>query len=296
MERVMECLALDVIIPVRDRRTVVDCVATLRAQASQAKSFVLRRILLCDGGSREADCQGQLAKVGQWDEVEVLHCGSENKAEAFNKGWLLNQGLAAATAPLTLISDVDILWNIESLEALATAAINAPQQITYIQSVVESEPRHEVLQRPRYAYRIDAQGGGFRVEVYAAAPSVSMRPGCGLVCARRSLFYSIGGYGHGFCGWGWEDQDLLMRAQLRDYALGQLGWVTHLSHQDRLRNNPGQGLAPEESRDANIRRCLTGLLQGRLLGDLSGTSIEISLGPTPSISVVAPPELFEPLA
>ncbi|NJN31471.1 MAG: glycosyltransferase [Synechococcales cyanobacterium RM1_1_8] len=298
-EPAMERLALDVIIPVRDRSTVVDCVTTLREQASQARGFVLGRILLCDGGSREADCRSQLAQVNQWHDVEVLHCGS---AFDFNKGWLLNQGIATATAPLILISDVDILWNTESLEALAIAATSHPHQINAIQSVVESRPQDGAVQRPRYGYRIEAQGEGFRVEVYAvdsaaassgAASAGAMRPGCGLICARRSRFQDLGGYGHGFRGWGWEDQDFLMRAQLSGCAVGQLGWVMHLSHGDGLRNRFAGEQMPQASRDQNIRRCLAGLAQGRLLGDLPGASQAVGPGQGLPISVVAPPELAD---
>lgn len=288
----MERLALDVIIPVRDRTTILDCVETLRTQASRSKSLVLNRVLLCDGGSKDADCLAQLVQLKQRGDGEVLCCGAGNDGGAFNKGWLLNQGIAAATAPLILISDVDILWNLESLEVMASAATSHPNQMTYIQSVIESEPRNQALQRPRYAYQIEVQGNGVRVEVYAAAQTEGMRPGCGLVCARRSLFYNIGGYGHGFQGWGWEDQDLLMRVQLLGYTLGQLGQVKHLSHGDELRNRLG-GLAPQRSRDNNICRCLANLAQGKLLGDLPEPSTGLKTWQTPSISVVAPPELSE---
>jgi glycosyltransferase involved in cell wall biosynthesis len=283
----MERLSLDVIIPVQDRQTVVECVAMLRAQASRATGFRLGQILLCDGGSREADCRSQLAQVAQWEGVKIYPCGSANAEATFNKGWLLNQGLAATTAPLVLISDVDILWNTESLDALAIAASQAPDHLYCVQSVVESQPSDRAVPFTRYAYRIGRDGeAGYHVEVYEALPSGPQRPGCGLVCARRSLFLAIGGYRHDFRGWGWEDQDLLMRAQLLGYGLGELGWVTHLSHGDQQRNADGEGRSPQESRDRNIRQCLQGLAQGQWLGDWQPReSVVQRLWPSPRISL-----------
>lgn len=299
-------LELDVIIPVKDRTTVVACLERLRAQVAQAPDLKLGRILLCDGGSRGADCLEQLAQVGDWAEVELLAFPAERGPGSlhpsdgadwngdFNKGWLLNQGIATATAPIVLISDVDILWNSGSLTALAIAAASHPDHLYHIQAVEESQPQSPALQRPRYAYRIDALPNRRCVELYAAPPPGPQRPGCGLVCAQRSLFWQLGGYCQDFRGWGWEDQDLLVRAQLLGYSLGSLGWVTHLSHADGQRNGPG-GERPQDSRDRNILRCLAGLAQGRLRGDLSPAepnAQETGRSPSKPLLFKAPPELM----
>lgn len=223
---------LDVIIPVKDRTTVRDSIAQLCAEAAKATGFSLGQVWLCDGDSQMAECRAQLETVAQWDKVEWLSCISPEFTPSFNKGWLLNQGLAATTAPLVLISDVDILWHRDSLSELVTAATCNPNHLYHVQSVQESEPRNEAVQRPRYGYRIEQQEQGYLVEIHAASDSsspdhpssMSLRPGCGLVCGHRSCFQQLGGYRHCFRGWGWEDQDLLMRAQLFGFGLGQAGW------------------------------------------------------------------------
>lgn len=291
---------LDVIIPVKDRSTVRDCVARLRSEAAQAQGFSLGKILLCDGNSKAIDCQAQLAEVAQWENVERLACRSEEYTRGFNKGWLLNQGLAATTAPIVLISDVDILWNQETLNELAIAAVNHPSRLYYIRSVQESEPQHQASQRPRYGYRIEHQGRGYLVTIYAEPSSLApvshpsstsqLRPGCGLVCAKRSLFQNIGGYRQSFRGWGWEDQDLLIRAQLLGYELGHLGWVTHLSHGDEQRNKFASQQSVQDSRDRNILHCLAELTPDNLQGDWSTTGFSPQLSSHP-IRTQIPPEL-----
>jgi glycosyltransferase involved in cell wall biosynthesis len=260
---------LDIVIPVKERVTVERCVSTLIAQMVQAKGLKLGRILLCDGGSHTVACCKQLAKVSQWPAVEVLSFAHKG----FNKAWLLNQGLQAASAPIVIISDVDILWPAETLEAMAAAAAVHPSTLYHVQDVQESEPGNVATQRSRYAYRLTQMADKTSVEVCRAELSVDaqpqdLRPGCGLVCARRSLFQQLGGYRHCFQGWGWEDQDLLMRAQLLGYPVLPLGTVTHLSHGDSARNAFAGQLAPQESRDRNIRLCLAGLASGKLRGDL----------------------------
>jgi glycosyltransferase involved in cell wall biosynthesis len=259
---------LDIVIPVKERITIERCVLTLIAQMLQTKGLKLGRILLCDGGSRTMACCEQLEKVSQWPAVEVLSFAHKG----FNKAWLLNQGLQAASAPIVITSDVDILWPAETLEAMAIAAAVHPSTLYHVQAVQESEPDNVATQRSRYTYRLIPMAGKTTVElslnVDVDAQPQDLRPGCGLVCARRSLWQQIGGYRHCFQGWGWEDQDLLMRAQLLGYRVLPLGTVTHLSHGDSQRNAFAGQLAPQESRDLNIRLCLAGLASGKLRGDL----------------------------
>lgn len=255
---------LDVIIPVKDRLTVLQCVLHLLAEAEQAEQFKLRKILLCDGGSQTVACQTQLHQVSQFPQVQILACPHPG----FNKSWLQNQGIAAATAALVLMSDVDILWNAATLSHLSHAAANQPDCFYAVQSVQESELTPVADQRPRYTYRIHSTSSGHCVEIDWASPTDDARPGCGLLCAQRSLFQKVGGYRHCFQGWGWEDQDLLIRASLLGYRVRELGTVVHLSHSDQQRNAEYGQYSPQQTRDRNIMNCLTALTQHQLRGDL----------------------------
>jgi glycosyltransferase involved in cell wall biosynthesis len=279
----MKSIVLDVIIPIKDRTTLLDCVAALIVAIDGASDVELGQLIVCDGGSSNDECQRQLQAIVQYPGVIVL----DRPHTGFNKGWLLNQGIAAATAPILLISDVDILWNVTTVEALAHAAAQHPEQLYCIQSVQESSPKNVAIARPRYAYWLDRANA--TVAVYPAPPPGLQRPGYGLLCAQRSLFASIGGYRHDFCGWGWEDQDLLMRAQLLGYSQCELGEVIHQSHGDADRNAFAT-CTPQQSRDRNIHICLAGLAAGRLLGDLTPG---VEPGPTMPIHVIYPPELCD---
>ncbi len=277
----MNPIVLDVIIPIKDRPTLLDCVGELIGAIDGASNIELGQFILCDGGSTDVDCRRQLQAVRQYPGVTVL----DRAHPGFNKGWLLNQGIATATAPTLLISDVDILWNSTTVAALADAVAQHLEQLYCIQFVQESIPQNVAIDRPRYSYRIDRANP--TVEVYPAPPSGSQRPGYGLLCGARSLFESIGGYRHDFYGWGWEDQDLLIRAQLLGYDVSEIGQVIHQSHGDADRNSFA-AWTPQQSRDRNIRICLAGLAKGRLIGDLTPETT-----PGKSIHVLYPPELCD---
>lgn len=256
-------IAVDIVIPVKDRATVLRCISTLLLQMKLVEAFNIGRILLCEGGSSEQDCLEQIHAVAKMPHVEVVNC----RHVGFNKGWLLNQGIRLATAQIVLISDVDILWNAAALSELCQAAYFS-ECFYHVQHVEESEADTAAVKRSRYAYKILQTASTPTVEIYDAPINRTYRPGCGLICVRRSLLQQVGGYRHCFRGWGWEDQDLLIRAQILGHAVEALGRVMHLSHSDTARNQFDGQRAPQESRDRNISLCLDELAAGRLLGDL----------------------------
>jgi glycosyltransferase involved in cell wall biosynthesis len=277
---------LDIVIPVKDRTTVERCVSILIAQMAQVKGLRLGRILLCDGGSQSVDCRKQLETASLLPKVEVLLLPHEG----FNKGWLINRGLQAARAPVVIVSDVDILWQAKTLETMGTSAAAHPSNLYHVQDVQESEPDNVATGRSRYTYQLTQSENETIVELYAASPPGKLRPGYGLICAQLALLQQIGGYRHAFQGWGWEDQDLLMRAQLLGYKVRAMGTVEHLSHGDAGRNAFAGQQSPQESRDRNIRICLTGLAKGNLQGDLPLASVTTDRF-MKDIQIHCPPEL-----
>ena len=255
-------IAIDIVIPVKNRDTVEIVVETILREIEWAPTVALNQILLCDGGSTEPECLEQIDAAGKLQGVTVLRY----EQSEFNKGWLLNRGLEESTAQIVLMSDADVLWQAEVLEAIALHAVNYPTQICSISNVKESQQGTKAIRRQRYTYRIEKKETEMMVEICAdRAQNDKQRPGCGIVCAQRQAFETIGGYKEDFSGWGWEDQDFLIRAQLLGYEIATVGEVTHLSHGDAQRNSSGR--AVEESRDRNILRCLESLKNGRLVGD-----------------------------
>lgn len=254
---------LDVVIPVKDRPTIGQCVLTIKESLSKVGNVELGNILVCDGGSQTATCQRQMAIIQQIPKVTVLSLSQKG----FNKSWLLNQGIQTAKAPIVLISDADILWSATAIRAMMAIVREQTQTVCCIRAVKESEPNFSVPAKLRYTYRIESARRKRLVEIYPTAVNPSRRPGCGLLCARRSLFLQVGGYCHSFEHWGWEDRDFLIRAELMGYQRVERGNVVHLSHGDSLRNLP-EGGSILESRDRNIRICLNRLAKGQLIGDL----------------------------
>lgn len=268
--------SLDVVIPVKNR-AIADCIASLRQLGDRVQT-----LWLCDGGSTAPDTVTTLAQLASSATIKILH----RPMQAFNKAVLLNAGIVQSPADLILVSDADILWNAEAIAALRSTLDRHPQAICHIADVVETRPTNVALTRQRYGYRITQTGGTYQVTLQVVSSRLPQRPGCGLVCARRTTLLKLRGYKACFQGWGWEDQDLLMRAQLMDIPVLAAGQVVHQSHPEALRNQFYGGLAPTLTRDRNITTCLRSLQQGHLWGDLSPRSSTPQ--PVPKIQVQWP--------
>ena len=188
----------------------------------------------------------------------------------FDKATLINCGIAQSTAERVLISDADILWNAEAIADLQAALQPEIEGIVYVQTVHESVPQTQALHRPRYRYQLHWQGDRVTIAIEPVCSQAELqRPGCGLVYAHRRTLLTLGGYKTCFQGWGWEDQDLLMRAELLGLPIMAAGTVAHLSHSDRCRNQFYPNVAITQSRDRNILTCLHQLQAGQFWGDLA---------------------------
>lgn len=252
-------MSLEVIIPVKDRAEVEQCVQSLLAIAE------VHRIWVCDGGSQDATCLTALQTVAQDNRVQWLVLPQSR----FNKSALINQGILHSTAEILLISDADILWNSRTIQSILHCVHADKQILCSVDIVKESNPSTSSLRRSRYTYQITVESDVTQVAILPIARSSSVvRPGCGLLCTHRTNFFKLGGYQECFQGWGWEDQDLLMRAMLYGLQLQVIGSVIHLSHGDAQRNQHHHYRQPVETRDRNILTCLKHLANGNLLGDL----------------------------
>ncbi len=279
---------LDIIIPLKDR-PVAACVESLRRSLANWAPGTYH-LWMCDGGSTQPEVVDTLAHLAHGDGVTVL----SRPDSGFNKAALINEGLHHAEAETVLVSDADILWNAAALESVLTALTETPTALCHIAQVNETEPQTSALSRPRYGYRLQCSDQKITVVVEQVAPRPDHRPGCGLVAARRETWQNLGGYKEQFQGWGWEDQDLLMRAELLGIPLRSAGCVLHQSHTDALRNPFHGQQSPQTTRDRNLLRCLAGLQRGDLWGDLvsPGDSIQTTRSAIqPAIEVNWPPEL-----
>ncbi|WP_017663364.1 glycosyltransferase family 2 protein [Baaleninema simplex] len=245
------------IAPVKDR-------AEIREAARSLLAVPVRHLVLCDGGSTQPNCLAALAELESYDCVSVLRLPQPQ----FNKAQLLNWGIRHASSEILLTSDADILWNRETVVKLVEWVREGTRRIGGVARVRETDSQAIALRRSRYSYRCTLEGKTARVAIVSGGGGDVRRPGCGLLCARRRTFEGVGGYKERFRGWGWEDRDLLMRAELLGATTDAMGEVTHLSHSDAVRNHFFGSRDPVETRDRNLVLSLTELSRGQFWGDL----------------------------
>lgn len=250
---------LEVIIPVKDRFEVIQCVQSLKVVE------LISKIIICDGGSTDVNCIKSLQSLKNQDKVEVL-CFPEI---GFNKSRLINKGIFHSQAEFLLISDADIIWNQAALHTMLNFVTAGSNRVCYIKSVEETHPTNTIaLKRDAYTYKIRVEQNNAFIDIVLYNHKNNSRPGCGLICVKRNTLLTLGGYKEIFTGWGWEDQDLLMRALLLEMQIFATGKVIHLSHSDEVRNKHNGNLAPSQSRNFNIISCSQSLSNGVLTGDL----------------------------
>lgn len=252
-------MTVEVIIPVKDRVEIIQCVRSL---------LFLEQVLqiwICDAGSVQPDCVAALHELKQCDQVRLL----QFPMAGFNKSHLLNQGILHTTSEYLLVSDADILWHFDTLQALVTKVSTQTHTICCVGNVQESDPMSVALKRDRYIYQLTTNSDTAWIEILPANLSnPQTRPGCGLICAQKATLQKLGGYRECFQGWGWEDQDLLIRAEIMGIQVEFAGSVIHLSHADAQRNQHFHHINPSDSRNQNILTCLNQLATGNLFGDL----------------------------
>ena len=251
--------SLDVVIPVKNR-CLSGCVDSLRQLGDR-----LQTILICDGASTHPETVVTLSHLAAVKGIKILR----QPLPGFNKATLLNSGIAQSQADIILLSDADILWNGAAVDALLATLASTPQAVCHIADVDETAPTTMALTRRRYRYTVTKSERGYQVTLQEVPANWSQRPGCGLICAHRQTLLKLGGYKECFYGWGWEDQDLLMRARLMDLPVLAAGHVVHQSHAEALRNQFHDGLAPTTTRDQNIITCLATLQKGQIWGNLA---------------------------
>lgn len=259
---------VDVIIPAYRRPEAIVSVITLLALGQ-----TVRRIFIIDSGNGGID--GQLvARLAGDERVSVMCCSRS----PFCKSAALNLGLRACTSRNVLVSDAEIVWRMDTFQAMQAVVVN-DNAFCFVRDVEETAGRSSATVRPRVGYRIDSTKSPPAVFIERRLTAEQTRPGCGLVLASQEAWRNVGGYCEDLVGWGWEDQDLLMRAELLGGAVASAGHVLHVTHSDGRRNTDLPGLTPVLSRNNNIRRAISRISAGRLSGDLMPDRQELACVP-----------------
>lgn len=190
--------------------------------------------------------------------------------ERFSKSSCLNIGLNASTADFVMVSDAEILWFSSTIAAMKAEAA-AGEAFCYVSRVEETDTKSAALSRRRIGFRTisNAYTRPPMIEIARApASSSKFRPGFGLVMARRTAWFEVGGYVEDFEGWGWEDQDLLMRASLLDFRTPAVGRVIHVTHDDERRDVPHGKDGTRVSRNRNLQVAMAKINAGNFYGPL----------------------------
>jgi hypothetical protein len=250
----MNEINLEVLIPVQGRKTLIKTILSL----IDIDLIDLITIITTD----ELDfSETRLAENGK---LRIIKLPKQVK---FVKSFYLNQGIKSSLGQLILISDADIIWNERAVEELYHSSFSHCKTIAHIADVQESESQNYALKRSRFTpVVVKVKHQHFQVKIVSTSVSLK-RPGCGLICTQRDTLLSLGGFNESLQGWGWEDQDLLIRGQILDCQIVKVGEVIHLSHDDSLRNQ--SGMSPIDTRNKNILLSCQRLIKGIVRGDLA---------------------------
>ena len=191
----------------------------------------------------------------------------------FNKALAINIGAAIARAPFMFILDADIIMRSNLLEELHSA-IDDSSFVTVARIVESNEAQRNVeFLSSTSAHRRFVLRDGRQIEVITSRISYpgQVRKGTGLLFTRTSDFRAIGGMNSEIVGWGWEDNDVIVRLQIvLNLEPRETGTAVHLTHSDATRFLPS-GISAAESDENNFAKCLAryeaGLLQGTLAED-----------------------------
>lgn len=191
----------------------------------------------------------------------------------FNKALAINIGAAIARAPFIFILDADIVMRSNLLDELH-AAIDDSSFVTVARIVESDEAQRNVeFLSSTSAHRRFVLRDGRQIEVITSRISYpgQVRKGTGLLFARTNDFRAIGGMNSDIVGWGWEDNDVIVRLQMvLNLEPREAGTAVHLTHSDTKRFLPS-GMSAAESDESNFAKCLAryeaGLLQGTLAED-----------------------------
>ncbi|MCH2045814.1 MAG: glycosyltransferase [Saprospiraceae bacterium] len=251
----MQFLDVSVVIPVKNRPEILTVIHSLLKISN-----ISLKVIVCDGGSTDKETLKNLNFISEQGYAHVL----KQELTTFNKSTLLNMGIAQAKTDIILCSDADILWNRKTFFQMINS-IKDEKDLCYVRHVEESEYEAESLSSPRYSFIVEDMDSHVIVRIVEDSLNSQYRPGPGLVCASRCLWENLGGFKEMFEGWGWEDQDLLIRGKILGSSISNTGTVVHLTHP---KNFSDWDTSREISRNKNILKCLSELEKNKLRGNL----------------------------
>lgn len=190
------------------------------------------------------------------------------ETSVFNKPLALNIGVSASRSPHLFFLDADVILREDFLPS-AFEAFNAGHFVT-VDRVVESHPRpfgdDNQLYEMAYSISFVAKNGRkAHIETNRVRFTDGSRSAPGLVLIAREHFLAVDGMNSDLEGWGWEDNDLLLRLQFAlNLTVHRTGSALHLTHGDEERN--WAGIKRGASEKLNFAACLKNYRAGHYFG------------------------------
>jgi glycosyltransferase involved in cell wall biosynthesis len=186
----------------------------------------------------------------------------------FNKCLALNLGVSAATGSYLFLLDTDIVLEEDLLPAAAALLEN--NCFLTIKKVYESQKTTTAARSfiSELAYFIeikDINNNKALIETSRHYINEKSRSAPGLVMLRKEHFMEVNGMNTDLSGWGWEDNDLLCRLQLKlSLKWEKISSAIHLTHTDQQRTISNNSRKASEA--ANYAKCLDNYSQGNYAG------------------------------
>jgi len=204
--------------------------------------------------------------------TELLHRAGDSRIRAiylpearFNRSLCRNIGVLVSGGEFVFLLDADIVLKSDLLGD-ALGYLRSGSTFVAPERIVESKPRVEkawAFLAERIVTTEFITADGRRAVLRARTSPWGIRPGDGIILARRSDMFEVGGLNSDLPGWGFEDTDLQIRLQLKlGLTRVEVGEVMHLTHATDHRE--------AKSWEQNLHTCTRNYSQARYTGCLDG--------------------------
>ncbi|MEZ2338348.1 galactosyltransferase-related protein [Mucilaginibacter sp. RCC_168] len=201
----------------------------------------------------------------------------------FNKCLALNIGALSSSSETLFFLDADMILTEDFIEeALAHVDNN---NIVIIDEVLESSYDKQKLydnsQLDEVMVYLDIKaknGRTARIRMERQPVNYYSKIGNGIIFLKKKDFLSVNGMNSNFIGWGFEDNDLLIRLQLQlDVGVKIMGSMTHLTHDDSLRDTQGKTIEEHEKINSMValQFYIKGIYEGTFNEDIALNNVEI---------------------
>lgn len=220
-------------------------------------------IVNCGGDISELEFLCKEAKVKNTKIINI-------NTPQFNKSLALNIGAHYAKHNMLFFLDADIVFKEDFISIVQKKILD--DSFFTIERVFESNKKDDnekkvksLLEIAYFTQFICPRNKSVTLETNRVRFNDGSRSAPGLLLINRHNFISIDGMNSDLQFWGWEDLDIIVRAQL-DLGLthNQMGSVIHLSHDDVVRNLGG--LSRNQCEMSNFSLCLSNYARGNFKG------------------------------